>query len=139
MSTSDGTALSKDTVMGDTDVIVLGVGTCGEDLSPRLLGSGCFIPVDERMRAADGICAMGDVTGKAMLTHVAVYQAAIIGADILGEDVPPAHHDAVPRVTFADTEVTAVGMTESQAVAAGVDVAVVVKQVPASCGWLHSA
>ena len=33
--------------------------------------SARFIQVDERMRAADGILAMGDVTGKAMFTHMA--------------------------------------------------------------------
>jgi pyruvate/2-oxoglutarate dehydrogenase complex dihydrolipoamide dehydrogenase (E3) component len=99
-----------------------------------------FIPVDERMRAADGIWAMGDVTGKAMFTHVALYQAAIIAADILGEDHPPARYDAVPRVTFTDPEVGAVGMTESDALAAGLDVVVAVKQLPATFrGWLHGS
>lgn len=96
------------------------------------------IQVNERMRAADGIWAMGDVTGKAMFTHVALYQSAIIAADILGEDHPPARYDAVPRVTFTDPEVGAVGMTESDALAAGLDVVVAVKQLPATFrGWLH--
>jgi pyruvate/2-oxoglutarate dehydrogenase complex dihydrolipoamide dehydrogenase (E3) component len=48
---------------------------------------------------------MGDVTGKAMFTHVALHQAAIVVSDILGEDHPPARYDAVPRVTFTDPEV----------------------------------
>ena len=108
--------------------------------SAGLDGTAPFIPVDERMRAAPGIWAMGDVTGKAMFTHVALYQSAIVAADILGEDHPPARYDAVPRVTFTDPEVGAVGMTEAGALAAGLDVAVVVKQLPATFrGWLHAS
>jgi len=103
-------------------------------------GSARFIKVDERMRAADGIWAMGDVTGKAMFTHVALYQSAIIAAGILGEEHPPARYDAVPRVTFTDPEVGAVGMMEADAMAAGLDVIVVVKQLPATVrGWLHGS
>ena len=99
-----------------------------------------FIKVDERMRAADGIWAMGDVTGKAMFTHVALYQSAIVVADILEEDHPPARYDAVPRATFTDPEVGAVGMTEADALAAGLDVVVAVKQVGATFrGWLHAS
>jgi pyruvate/2-oxoglutarate dehydrogenase complex dihydrolipoamide dehydrogenase (E3) component len=105
-----------------------------------LNGTGRFIQVDERMRAADGMWAMGDVTGVAMFTHVALYQSAIVAADILGEDHAPARYDAVPRVTFTDPEVGAVGMTESDALAAGLDVVVVVKQLPATIrGWLHGS
>jgi len=114
------------------DLSGLGLEAVGLD------GTARFIPVDEQMRAADGIWAMGDVTGKAMFTHVALYQSAIVAADILGEDHPPARYDAVPRVTFTDPEVGAVGMTESEARAAGLDVAVAVKQLPATFrGWLH--
>jgi len=41
-------------------------------------------------------------------------------------------YDAVPRATFTDPEVGAVGMAESDALAAGLDVVVVVKQLPAT-------
>jgi pyruvate/2-oxoglutarate dehydrogenase complex dihydrolipoamide dehydrogenase (E3) component len=116
------------------DLSGLGLESVGLD------GTARFIPVDERMRVADGIWAMGDVTGKAMFTHVALYQSAIVAAAILGEDRPPARYDAVPRATFTDPEVGAVGMTESQALAAGRDVVVVVKQLPATFrGWLHGS
>lgn len=99
-----------------------------------------FIQVDERMRASDGIWAMGDVTGKAMFTHVALYQSAIVAANILGESHPPARYDAVPRVTFTDPEVGSVGMSEAGALAAGRDVVVAVKQLPATFrGWLHAS
>lgn len=116
------------------DVSGLGLESAGLDNQAR------FIQVDERMRATDGIWAMGDVTGKAMFTHVALYQSAIIAADILGVDHPPGRYDAVPRVTFTDPEVGSVGMTEKDAVVAGLDVVAVVKQLPATFrGWLHAS
>jgi pyruvate/2-oxoglutarate dehydrogenase complex dihydrolipoamide dehydrogenase (E3) component len=108
--------------------------------SAGLSNAAKFIQVDQQMRATDGIWAMGDVTGKGMFTHVALYQSAIIAANILGEDHPPAQYDAVPRAIFTDPEVGAVGLTEADAVAAGLDVTIVVKQVPATFrGWLHGA
>ena len=99
-----------------------------------------FIEVDEHMRAGDGLWAMGDVTGKAMFTHMAVHQSGIIGSDILGEDHAPARYDAVPRAVFTDPEVGAVGVTEAEARAAGMDVEIAVKRVPYTFrGWLHRA
>jgi pyruvate/2-oxoglutarate dehydrogenase complex dihydrolipoamide dehydrogenase (E3) component len=135
---ADGTELAAERLLVATgrvaDLSSLGLESVGLD------GTARFIQVDERMRAADGIWAMGDVTGKAMFTHVALYQSAIVAADLLGMDHPPARYDAVPRVTFTDPEVGTVGMTESEALAAGLDVTVVVKQVPATFrGWLHAS
>jgi pyruvate/2-oxoglutarate dehydrogenase complex dihydrolipoamide dehydrogenase (E3) component len=116
------------------DLSGLGLEIAGLDPMAR------FIQVDERMHAAEGIWAMGDVTGKAMFTHVALHQAAIVAADILGEDHPPASYHAVPRATFTDPEVGAVGLTEAEALAAGLDVVVAVKQLPSTFrGWLHAS
>lgn len=99
-----------------------------------------FIKIDGRLRAADGIWAMGDVTGEAMFTHLALHQASIVAADILGGEPAPADYSALPRVTFTDPEIGSVGMTGAEAVAAGIDVAVTVKQVPATFrGWIHGA
>jgi pyruvate/2-oxoglutarate dehydrogenase complex dihydrolipoamide dehydrogenase (E3) component len=88
------------------------------------------IEVDDRMRAADGIWAMGDVTDKSLQTHVAEYQSAIIAAQIMGQDHPPARYDAVPRGIFTDPEVGSVGMTEAQASEAGLDTAIALKRLP---------
>jgi pyruvate/2-oxoglutarate dehydrogenase complex dihydrolipoamide dehydrogenase (E3) component len=114
------------------DLENMGLEAAGLDSSAR------FIEVDERMRAADAIWAMGDVTGKAMLTHVALYQGAIIAADILGKEHPPAEYHSIPRVTFTDPEVGSVGYTESAAREAGFDVVAVTKQVASTFrGILH--
>jgi pyruvate/2-oxoglutarate dehydrogenase complex dihydrolipoamide dehydrogenase (E3) component len=103
-------------------------------------GASRFIPVDERMRAADGVWAMGDVTGRGLFTHVGLYQSAIVAAELLGRKHPPARYDAVPRGTFTDPEVGAVGFTESAARQAGLEVAVAVKKLPATFrGAVHGA
>jgi len=108
--------------------------------SVGLDGSARFIEVDQRMRAGEGLWAMGDATGKGMFTHVALYQSGLIAADILGEDRPAARYDAVPRAVFTDPEVGSVGMTEAEAQANGLDVVVTVKQLPSTFrGWLHVA
>lgn len=103
-----------------------------------LATSDGFIEVDERMRAADGVWAMGDVTGKGLFTHVALHQAPVVEADILGKSHPPVDYSSLPRATFTDPEVGAVGLREADARSAGLDVAVTVKDTPATFrGWLH--
>jgi pyruvate/2-oxoglutarate dehydrogenase complex dihydrolipoamide dehydrogenase (E3) component len=79
------------------------------------------IAIDECCRAADGIWAVGDVTGVMPFTHIAKYQGRVVVADILGRP-GRASYDAVPRVVFSDPEVAAVGMTQAQAREAGVEV-----------------
>jgi len=73
------------------------------------------IEVDQFCRAAEGVWAVGDVTGVAPFTHVAGYQARIACADILDDNRRPADYKAVPRVVFTDPEVAAVGLTPDQA------------------------
>jgi pyruvate/2-oxoglutarate dehydrogenase complex dihydrolipoamide dehydrogenase (E3) component len=110
----------------------LGLETIGLDPSAR------FISTDERMRAADKVWAVGDVTGNGNFTHMAVYEAHIAIRDILGQDGPPADYKARPRVTFTDPEIGAVGMTEKQAREAGLDVRVGYTSLPSSSrGWIH--
>jgi len=133
---SDGTEVVAERLLVATgravDITELGLESAGIDATTR------FIEVDDRLRAADQIWAIGDVTGKSMFTHVAVRHAAVVAADIIGREIAPMRYDAVPRVTFTMPEIGAVGLTEAQAVEAGIDVAVAVKHVPATFrGWIH--
>jgi pyruvate/2-oxoglutarate dehydrogenase complex dihydrolipoamide dehydrogenase (E3) component len=117
-----------------SDLRALGVGALGLDEDARSL------PVDGRMRVAPGVWAVGDVTGKGAFTHVAVYQARLCVADILGRPRPDADYRALPRVTFTDPEVGSVGLTEEQARREGGDVVVLRGSVADSArGWLHGA
>jgi len=131
-----GADISADRVLVATgravDLSKLGLAEAGIDAAAR------FVEVDDRMRAGDGIWAMGDVTGKAMFTHTAFHQSAVVAADILELDPPPIDYESLPRVTFTDPEVGAVGLSEMQARERGQDVAVAVKNVPSTFrGWLH--
>jgi pyruvate/2-oxoglutarate dehydrogenase complex dihydrolipoamide dehydrogenase (E3) component len=118
-----------------TDLRALGVGAVGIDDGAKT------IEVDERMRAADGVWAIGDVTGLGAFTHVSMYQARIAAADILGDgrrDGETADYRALPAVTFTDPEVATVGLTEAAARERGLPVAVGVSSVPSSArGWIH--
>lgn len=112
----------------------LGLDTVGLDASAKAM------TVDDRMRAGDRIWAVGDVTDHGAFTHVAMYQAGIAVRDILGQPGPPADYRALPRVTFTDPEIGAVGQTEAQAREAGVRVNVGSAEVPSSArGWIHKA
>ncbi len=112
----------------------LGLETVGLDADART------VEVDDRMRAGDGLWAVGDITGKGAFTHVSVYQARIAARDILGEDGPRADYRALPRVTFTDPEIGAVGLTEQQARDRGDDVTVYTTDLANNTrGWLHQA
>ena len=104
-----------------------GIGLETLDLEPNPRG----ISVDERCRAADGVWAIGDVTGVAMFTHVGKYQGRIAAMDILGRPAK-ADYRAVPRVVFTDPELAAVGLSEQAAREAGLDVVTATVDLPTS-------
>ncbi|HEY9388919.1 MAG TPA: NAD(P)/FAD-dependent oxidoreductase [Mycobacteriales bacterium] len=115
-----------------TDLAALGVDTIGLDPSAR------FLDPDDQMRVADRVWAVGDVTGRGAFTHVSMYQAAIAVRDILGRPGPGAEYHAVPRVTFTDPEVGAVGLTEAQARDSGMSVRTgFVSLAESARGWIH--
>ena len=114
------------------DLTALGLEQYGIDPEART------IAVDERLRVTDGLWAVGDVTGHGAFTHVAMYQADVAVRDLLDQGGPAAAYHAVPRVTFSDPEVGAVGLTEAQARAAGISVRIGRSQTPSSArGWIH--
>jgi pyruvate/2-oxoglutarate dehydrogenase complex dihydrolipoamide dehydrogenase (E3) component len=68
------------------------------------------ISVDERLRAADGVWAIGDPTGVALLTHLGKYQARVAAANVAGHDAV-ADYRAIPAAVFTDPQVASVGRT----------------------------
>jgi dihydrolipoamide dehydrogenase len=91
------------------------------------LEPGRYVDVDDQLRAvgvAGGwLYAVGDCNGRALLTHMGKYQARLAGDVIAGLDVRDlADHGMVPRVTFTDPQVCAVGLTEAEARQQGVNV-----------------
>jgi pyruvate/2-oxoglutarate dehydrogenase complex dihydrolipoamide dehydrogenase (E3) component len=83
----------------------LGLDTVGIEPTPR------GIPVDARMSAADGVWAIGDVTGIWPLTYVSKYHGRVVASNILGTP-READHSAVPRVVFTDPQAASVGEAE---------------------------
>jgi pyruvate/2-oxoglutarate dehydrogenase complex dihydrolipoamide dehydrogenase (E3) component len=69
------------------------------------------IVVDERMRAAENVWAIGDITGIALFTHVGKYHARIAAYDIDGRETR-ADHRAIPGTIFTDPQVATVGSME---------------------------
>jgi len=110
----DGTAVGVDVIVlgtGRTPRIAgLGLETVGVDMDDSADG----LPVDDHCRFGDGLWAIGDVTGQAMFTHVAKYQARVAADNILGR-ARTAAYDGIPRVIFSDPEIAAVGLTTAQA------------------------
>jgi dihydrolipoamide dehydrogenase len=71
------------------------------------------LPVDGHCRLADGLWAVGDVTGVRLLTHVGKYQGEVVASNILGED-REAHYEAIPDVVYTDPEAASVGAIDAQ-------------------------
>jgi pyruvate/2-oxoglutarate dehydrogenase complex dihydrolipoamide dehydrogenase (E3) component len=132
----DGTELRAERLLVATgrtvNVSGLGLDTVGFADNIR------HVAVDEHLRAGDALWAVGDVTASGMFTHVGMYQANIAIASILGDESRGADYTALPRATFTDPEVGSVGLTEAQAIAAGLSVRAVVQNVAHTArGWLH--
>jgi pyruvate/2-oxoglutarate dehydrogenase complex dihydrolipoamide dehydrogenase (E3) component len=117
-----------------SDLAGLGVAAIGLDPTAHVIAT------DGWMRAAEGVWAIGDVTGQGAFTHMSMYQADIVVRDILGQGGQAADYRAVPRVMFTDPEIGSVGLTSAAAREAGLRVRTGMAQVPYSArGWIHKA
>ncbi|HEV3388315.1 MAG TPA: NAD(P)/FAD-dependent oxidoreductase [Solirubrobacteraceae bacterium] len=95
-----------------------------------------YVDTDDHMSVIGGggwLYAVGDICGRALLTHMGKYHGRIAG-DVIAARAEGrstdgsryrdlADHDMVPAVVFTDPQVASVGLTESAARAKGVDVA----------------
>lgn len=83
-----------------------------------------FLDVNTKMQTeVPGIYAIGDVTGKAMLAHVAAHQGMVAAANIAGHTEEMRYH-AVPAVIFTEPEIATVGLTLDQVQEQGLEVAI---------------
>jgi dihydrolipoamide dehydrogenase len=84
-----------------------------------------FLATDDRLRVGESewLYAIGDVNGRALLTHVGKHQAWVVSENLLGRPVEAIADTKIgpPRVTFTDPQVAAVGKTLAEAREAGVD------------------
>ena len=100
-------------------LVACGVRGNVEDLGLEAVGistQGDCIPVDEYMRTgAAGVYAIGDVTGKLPLAHVASAQGVLAAEHIAGLETQPLDYAMMPRATYCQPQVGSFGLTEAQA------------------------
>jgi dihydrolipoamide dehydrogenase len=115
----------------EADVVLVGVGRKPNTAGLELAKTGVrtdqrgYIQVDDRMRTSvPNVYAIGDVTGKVALAHVASHQGLVAAGVIAGHSNEKMNYKAVPAATFTHPEVASVGLTERAAREAGYDVVV---------------
>ncbi len=98
----------------------LGLEAAGVKLSERGM-----VEIDERMATnISGVWAIGDVTGKLMLAHVASTMGIICAENIAGADTITLDYEMMPRATYSQPQVASFGLTEAQAKERGFEVKV---------------
>jgi pyruvate/2-oxoglutarate dehydrogenase complex dihydrolipoamide dehydrogenase (E3) component len=111
--------------------------TAGIGLESVGVEVGRWLEVDDQLRVdgSDWLYGVGDVTGRALFTHMGKYQARIAADNILGKEVAAtAERRALPRVTFTDPEVAAVGPTLAAVQEAGINARAVDVETSATAG-----
>ena len=85
-----------------------------------------FIEVDGHMRTnVRGVYAVGDVTGKLPLAHVAFDQGIVAAETIAGHNPEPIEdYLAMPRCTYCHPQIASLGITEGEAKEQGLDYSV---------------
>jgi dihydrolipoamide dehydrogenase len=139
-ATSDGvTVRVKDQASGQeqaitTDVVLVAIGVAPNSEGIGLEAAGVqtdkrgFIVVDEYLRTnVPGVYAIGDVTGKLLLAHVASAQGIVAAEHIAGHETRPlrdADYTFMPRCTYCKPQVASLGFTEAQARERGYEIKV---------------
>lgn len=109
-------------IIGDELLVAVGRRPNTRDIGLEAIGlePGEYVTVNDHMQTATHpwLYAVGDVNGRALLTHTGKYQARIAGDHIAGKtEHVTAYGDvkAIPRVIFTDPHIAAVGLTEAEA------------------------
>ena len=126
----------------DADEILVSIGRTPRSADIGLdtvgLEPGNHVSVDESLRVPGHeawLYAVGDVNGRALLTHMGKYQARLAADAILGKEVQlRSDGSASPRVIFTDPQVGAVGLTLAAAEEAGLTVRAVDVETSGNAG-----
>jgi len=112
-----------ETVTVNKVLVAIGVEPNTNDIGLENVGIDMdrgFIAVNEQMKTSvANIYAIGDITGKLPLAHVASAQANIAVETIAGMDTFPLNYVMVPRAVYCNPQVASLGLTEKQAVDQG--------------------
>jgi len=116
-------------ILADQALVAIGFkpNTTGiglEEVGVRVSARG-YVEVDERMATnVPGIWAIGDITGKLLLAHVASAQGIVAAEAITGQKTHPIDYTMVPRATYSHPQIASFGLTEAQAMEKGFQVKV---------------
>ena len=120
----------------DTDVleaeqalVAIGFKPNSENLNLEQVGVSLSdrgaVEIDEQMRTnVSGVWAIGDVTGKLMLAHVASAMGIICAENIAGVETVALDYEMMPRGIYSHPQVASFGLTEGQAIERGLEVKV---------------
>ena len=97
----------------------LGLETIGVELN-----RGALVVNDKMQTNVPGIYAIGDVTMKLPLAHVASHQGVIAAETIAGKETHALNLNNVPRCTYSSPQVASLGLTEAQAKEQGHEVSI---------------
>jgi dihydrolipoamide dehydrogenase len=117
----------SDTIACDRVLVAVGRKPNTEGLGLERLGIKStprgFIPVNQRFETAvEGVYAIGDVIGGAMLAHKAE-EEGVACAEQIATGHGHVNYDAIPGVVYTHPEIASVGKTEEQLKESGVDYA----------------
>ncbi|MBM3197926.1 MAG: dihydrolipoyl dehydrogenase [Chlamydiae bacterium] len=118
----------KDPVAADVALVSIGrrpyTQGLGLDKTGVQVNDKGEILVNDRMETSSpGLYAIGDVTGKYQLAHVASHQAIVAASNAAGKH-QSMHYEAVPSVIFTHPEIAMVGLTLEQAQSLGQEICV---------------
>jgi len=104
-------------------LVAIGVRPNSENLGLEAIGVQVErgnVVVDGRMRTnVPGVYAIGDVTGKLALAHVASAQGLVAAETIAGAETATLNYEMMPRCTYCQPQVASFGLTEAQAAERG--------------------
>jgi len=116
----------EEVLEADTVLVAIGFVPNTTDLNLDAAGVATqrgFISIDDQMQTnVPGIYAIGDVTGKLMLAHVAMQQGVLAAEHIAGKAAPALDYVQLPRATFCQPQIGSIGYTEAAAKEAGFSV-----------------
>lgn len=108
-----------ETLTADLLLVAVGRGPVTADLGFEEVGIELdrgFVSADERCATSvAGVYAVGDIVPGLQLAHRGFAQGIFVAEEIAGLSPSPVQEDSIPRVTYCEPEITAVGLTEERA------------------------
>lgn len=139
----DVTLADRQVVTGEKLLVCVGRRSNLADVALDTVGldpAARTLEVDDDMAVAgvDGLYGIGDITGRGAFTHVAVWQARVLVAHLLGRPSRFGGYHGLAWVSFTDPEIGRVGLSEAQAKDQGITVRTGSSTIASSArGWIH--